>query len=104
MLEREQIILKSYISMQQKISMIKQLAPYGTEQDAVLLDEHCRILEKCMADIYRPAERTVFIYEQAEPYFENCRIEKYQCFDRAFDTVEELPELCRKNPMRIFMR
>lgn len=92
-LEREQIILKSYISMQQKIGMMKQLAPYGTEEDVVLLDEHCRIFEKCMADIYHPAERTVFIYEQVEPYFENCRIRKCQCLDQTFDTAEEL--LCQ---------
>lgn len=92
-LEREQIILKSYISMQQKISMIKQLASYGAEQDAVLLDEHCNIFEKCMADIYHPAERTVFIYEHVEPYYENCRIKKNRCLDRVFDTVEEL--LCQ---------
>ena len=92
-LEREQIILKSYISMQRKISMIKQLALYGTEQDAALLKEHCRLFEKCMADIYHPVRSTVFIFEYVEPYFEDCRIKENRYLDGAFDTAEEL--LCK---------
>lgn len=92
-LEREKIILKSDISMQQKISMIKQLALYGSEQDAALLNEHCGILKKCMADIYHPAQRTIFILEYVEPYFEDCRIKKNRYLNGAFDTIEEV--LCK---------
>jgi len=86
--------------VQQKISMLKQLALHGTEQEAALLNEHCSILEKCVADIYHPNKRTVFIFEYAEPYFEDCCIKRYLHLNGAFDTVDELVcevESCLKN-------
>ncbi len=73
-LEWEQILLQSYVSMQQKISMMKELALYGTDYEFGLLNEHCAILEQCMSDIYQPTRRSVFVLECVEPYFEDCHI------------------------------
>lgn len=89
-LEREQLLLKSYISMRQKIDMLKKLAPYGTEQEADLLNGHCAVLEQCMADIYQPNKRSIFVFECAEPYFEDCRIMEMKHINGFFDTMDEL--------------
>lgn len=88
--EREQIILKSFIPMQQKIDMVKKLALYGTEREDAVLNEHCSIFEKCMTDIFHPVERSIFIFECAELYIEDCCITEYRHLDGAFDTMEEL--------------
>ncbi len=88
--EREQIILKSFISMQQKINMIKELALHGIERETAVLNEHCSIFEKCMTDIFHPVIRSIFIFECAEVSFEDYYITEYKHIVGAFDTMEEL--------------
>lgn len=92
--EEEQIILHSYISVRQKMAMLKQLADMGNEEEAGLIKEMHDILAECMNQIYHPVVRTIFLLENMEPYLET--VQKSIFIDESgrlvdvYDTVDEM--------------
>ena len=92
--EEEQIILHSYISVRQKIAMLKQLADMGNEEEAGLIKEMHDILAEYMNQIYHPVVRTIFLLENMEPYLETFQksifIDENGRLVDVYDTVDEM--------------
>lgn len=91
--EKEQMILHSYTSIQQKAALLAQLAKTGTEKERRRISEMCRVFCDYMECIYHPAVRTVFLLETSELMWDgehgfiNTRDEGLV---GAYDTVDEL--------------
>lgn len=90
---KEQIILYSYISIRQKMVMLKQLADTGNEEEASLIREMHDILAQYLDQIYHPAVRTIFLLEIIFPYMEDAQIKEKSWFKDAYDTVGEVIEV-----------
>lgn len=90
--EKEQLINHSLISLQQKETMLKQLAQTGNEEEKVLVEEMSRIYRECIKQIYHPVVRTVFLLECTEQRWEDNRIEKYTSLEGVFDTADDAVE------------
>lgn len=92
--DEEQIILHSYISVYQKMDMLKQLANIGNAEEAGLIREMHDIFAEYMNQIYHPAVRTIFLLENLEPYLERFRgsifIDENGGLDDVYDTVDEM--------------
>lgn len=73
---KEQLILHSYISIQQKMAMLKQLADTGNEEEARLIREMHDVLAEYLDQIYHPTVRTIFLLETIYPYMEDAHIKK----------------------------
>ena len=65
---KEQLILHSYISIRQKMVMLKQLADTWNEEEAGLIREMQGILTEYLDQIYHPAVRTIFLLETISIY------------------------------------
>ncbi len=87
---KEQIILQAYISVHQKAEMLKKLSMTGDKEESELVYETYSIYKSCMADIFHPVEKTVFILEAVMPYLEGGSIRKKCCVCGFFQMVEEL--------------
>lgn len=90
--DKEQIILHSYISIHQKMAMLKQLADIGNEEEAGLIREMHNILAEYLDQIYHPAVRTIFMLENYQPYLDGCFIRENNTLANAYDTVDEMIE------------
>lgn len=90
--EKEQLILHSYISVQQKAIMLKQLSGTGTEQENREVDELYRVYMEYINRIYHPSIRTVFLLEFVEQWWEDGDIETESNMIGAFDTINEVIE------------
>lgn len=90
--EKEQLILHSYISVQQKTAMLKQLSSTGNEEENRKVDELYRVYREYINLIYHPLVRTVFLLEYVEQWWENDDIETDSNMIGAFDTVDEVIE------------
>lgn len=92
--DKEQIILHSYISVPQKITMLKQLACTGNEEEAGLINETHDILAQYLEQIYHPVVRTIFMLENMEPYLKlyqkGIYIKEDSRLIDAYDTVDEM--------------
>lgn len=88
--DKEQIILHSYIPIQQKMTMLKQLADTGNEEETGLISEMHDILAEYLDQIYHPTVRTIFMLENYQPYLSGCDIEKDSELVDAYDTVDEM--------------
>lgn len=91
--EKIEIIFHSYISMHQKLAILKQLSDTGNAEEAGQINEAYDILSEYMNQIYNPAVRTIFLLEIEWPYLEDYSIEKESEFVSAYDTVDELIEM-----------
>ena len=91
--EKEQLILHSYTSIQQKTALLAQLAKTGIEKERRKISEMCRVFCDYMERIYHPAVRTVFLLESSRLIWdgENGSIDtmKYG-LEGAYETVDEL--------------
>lgn len=87
---KEQIILHSYTSIQQKAEMLRRLSHTGSEKDNKLVEEMYRVYSKYIETIYHPAVRTVFILECKEWRLDDCLIDNNNSLVDVFDTVDEL--------------
>lgn len=90
---KEQLILHSYISIRQKMVMLKQLADTGNEEEAGLIREMQDILTEYLDQIYHPAVRTIFLLKTIYPYMEEAQIKENSWFKDAYDTVGEVIEV-----------
>lgn len=91
--DKEQIILHSYISIPQKLTMLKQLSDTGSEEEAEQINEVYDILLEYMNQIYNPTVRTIFLLEIEQPYLEDGSVKEESEFVAAYDTVDELTEM-----------
>ena len=87
------IILHSYIPIQQKLAMLKQLYVSGNKKEAKLISEVYGILTGYMNQIYHPAVRTIFLLENMWPYLEGTDFREDSDFVDAYDTVDEVIEV-----------
>lgn len=90
--EKEQLILHSYTSVQQKMDMLRRLAQTGKPKDRRRVTEMCQIYKRYTDLVYHPTERTVLLLEQVEPVWENGNIYEDRGFIAAFDTLDEVTE------------
>lgn len=91
--EKEQLILHSYTSIQQKAALLAHLAKTGTEKERRKISEMCRVFCNYMERIYHPAVRTVFLLESSRLIWDGEKgsidTMKYG-LEGACDTVDEL--------------
>lgn len=87
---KEQIILQSYISAQQKVEMLKKLSVSGAEEESRLIYEAYSINKSCMADIFYPMEKTIFVLESVKPYLKGDIIRNERNVCGFYEKVEEL--------------
>lgn len=96
---KEQLILHSYISVQQKMDMLKQLSQTGNEEEQKCVNEMLRIYREYTDLICHPVVRTIFYAQYADPQWENGSISiDYQGIwvvsDTLDDLIEELDSFC----------
>lgn len=60
---KEQLILHSYTSIQQKAALLERLAKTGNEREKRRISEMYRVFGSYLDRIFRPAVRTVFLLE-----------------------------------------
>ena len=91
--EKEQLILHSYTSIQQKAILLEQLLKTGDEQERRKISEMCRLFRDYIEKIYHPAVRTVFLLESDRWEWERVMHgigHEGKGLDGAYDTMDEL--------------
>lgn len=91
--EKREIILHSYIPVQQKLAMLKQLSDTCSEEETRQLDEIHRVLSEYTDQIYHPTIRTIFILVEQWPYLdmeEGIWMREEGRFVDAYDNVDEI--------------
>ena len=87
---KEQIILHSYTSMQQKTEMLKRLSHTGSEEENRLVEEMYRIYRKYTDLIFHPPVRTIFLLEYCPEGWEDGNPGCDRILDGVFDDVDGL--------------
>lgn len=91
--EKEQLILHSYTSVQQKMDMLKQLSQTGNEEERKSVNEMLCIYREYTDLIYHPVVRTIFLLEYVEPRWESGKVNRgYQGIWAVCDTLDEVTE------------
>lgn len=88
--EKEQLILHSFSSVQQKAVMLGQLSKTGSGEENSRIDEMRRVYSRYIDMICHPAVRTVFILEFNEWRQDGSLLDDSACGLEARDTVDEL--------------
>lgn len=91
--DKEQLILHSYTSIQQKAVLLEQLLKTGDEQERRKISEMCRLFRDYIDRIYHPAVRTVFLMEASMPIWKdesNSIYMRNYGLEGVYDTVDEL--------------
>jgi hypothetical protein len=89
-LEKEQLILHSYTSVEQKVTLLKELSRTCSKEESRMLDEMRRVYEKYIRQLRHPDVRTIFLLEYVEQGYDEGRIIVPGVLGGAFDTVEEV--------------
>lgn len=89
--EKEQLILHSYTSVQQKAALLEQLLKVGNEQERRKISEMCRVFRDYIERIYHPTVRTLFLLEASRLTWDEGGIDtmKYG-LDGVYETIDEL--------------
>lgn len=87
--EKEQLILHSYTSVEQKAALLKELSRACGREESRRVDEMRRVYEKYIGKIHHPDVRTVLLLEYVEQGYDEGRIIVPGVLGGAFDTVEE---------------
>ncbi|MCM1123522.1 MAG: hypothetical protein NC416_13145 [Eubacterium sp.] len=91
--EKEALILHSYISVQRKAAMLKQLSETGNEEEKSKIGEMYRVYSKYIDMICHPQVRTLFLLESNKWRWEGDEMYCDTCgLDGAYDTLEEVME------------
>ncbi len=88
--EKEQLILHSFIPVQQKTDMLRRLSKVGSVEESCRIDEMCRLYSAYIDMVHYPAVRTVFILECNEWSQDGSRIDAGTWGVEAYDTVSEI--------------
>lgn len=88
--EKEQIILHSYIPVQQKADMLSELMYIGNKKEAKQVYKMYRFLTEHIGYIYHPPVRTVFLLETGYVWLKERYIMTDYEFEAAFDTVDDV--------------
>lgn len=101
-LEQGQIIAKSYYPVEDKISMLHQLAAQTSGEDKAAIEETAKMLSAALEEIYHPAGR--MLYALTRYSFESLsKLNGYAIFrechglDGIYDSFEEILEACEED-------
>lgn len=98
-LEQGQIIAKSYYPVEDKISMLHQLAVQASGEDKAAIEETAKMLSAALEEIYHPAGR--ILYALTRYSFDSLsKLNGYDIFrecqglDGIYDSLEEILKAC----------
>lgn len=100
-LEQGQIIAKSYYPVEDKISMLHQLAGQASGEDKAAIEETAKMLSVALEEIYHPAGRVLFALSRYS-FDSFSKLNEYDIFrecqglDGIYDSFEEILKACEE--------
>jgi hypothetical protein len=87
---KEQLILHSFIPLEQKIKLLRDIETEGNRRDAHQICRMREYLQHCLDEIYHPSARSIFAVEYNQYFMEGVNIDCFGGIDDYFETVGEI--------------